>query len=66
VIGSAAGNGVAQVDVQRHRMNHIPARAVDATGHPVLAGYFYGTGNFGGSTLTSAGMADGFVTKLAP
>jgi len=39
---------------------------VDATGHPVLAGYFYGTGNFGGSTLTSAGMADGFVTKLAP
>jgi len=40
--------------------------AVDATGHPVLAGYFYGTGVFGGSTLTSAGMADGFVTKLAP
>jgi hypothetical protein len=39
---------------------------VDATGHPVLAGYFYGTGAFGGSTLTSAGMADGFVAKLAP
>jgi hypothetical protein len=31
-----------------------------------LAGYFFGTGVFGGSTLTSAGQADGFVTKLAP
>ena len=40
--------------------------AVDATGHAVLAGYFYGSGVFGGSPLTSAGQADGFVTKLAP
>ena len=40
--------------------------AVDATGHAFLAGYFFGTGVFGGTTLTSAGQSDGFVTKLAP
>ena len=37
-----------------------------AGGNPVVSGYFGGSGAFGGTTLTSGGMADGFVTRLAP
>ncbi len=40
--------------------------AVSPAGNPIVAGYFYGTANFGGASVTSAGMADAFVTKLAP
>jgi PKD repeat protein len=39
---------------------------VAPSGHPVVSGYFYDTATFGGATLTSAGMADAFVAKLAP
>jgi hypothetical protein len=35
-------------------------------GNPATAGYFYASGTFGGTNLTSAGMADAFVTVLAP
>jgi PKD repeat protein len=42
-------------------------RAISAVGgSPVVTGYFYGTGTFGGGTLASAGAADGFVVRLAP
>src|SRR6185369_16713994 len=34
--------------------------------NPVTIGYFYGAGVFAGTTLNSSGMADGFVTRLAP
>jgi hypothetical protein len=37
-----------------------------AGGSPVATGYFYATGYFDGATLTSAGGADAFVTKLNP
>jgi hypothetical protein len=37
-----------------------------AGGNPVTSGYFAGSGVFGGTTLTSSGMSDGFVTRLAP
>ncbi|MGH7893602.1 MAG: SBBP repeat-containing protein [Candidatus Binatia bacterium] len=36
------------------------------SGHPFTTGYFYGTGSFGGTTLTSAGVADAFLVRLAP
>jgi hypothetical protein len=43
------------------------SRGVDfAAGTPVVAGYFSGSGSFGGTTLTSAGLADGFVVRVAP
>ena len=42
-------------------------RAVGVAGsNPVTTGYFSGTGLFGTTTLISGGMADGFVTRLAP
>jgi PKD repeat protein len=34
--------------------------------NPVAVGYFYGAGSFAGTTLSSSGMADGFVARLAP
>ncbi|MGH7894986.1 MAG: PKD domain-containing protein, partial [Candidatus Binatia bacterium] len=40
--------------------------AVTAAGEPVTVGYFYGTGTFAGTPLTSAGMADAFVAKMSP
>jgi len=40
--------------------------AVAPTGEPVVVGYFSGTGTFGGAPLTSAGLADAFVGRLAP
>jgi hypothetical protein len=38
--------------------------AVDASGNAFITGQFYGTVNFGGSALTSAGLTDVFVAKL--
>ncbi len=38
--------------------------AVDAAGNVVIAGLFWGTVNFGGGTLTSAGDWDVYVAKL--
>jgi hypothetical protein len=39
----------------------------DVFGNVIVAGYFNGTINFGnGAALTTAGGADGFVTKLDP
>lgn len=40
--------------------------AMAPSGHPVLVGYFYGTSTFAGTSLTSAGMADAFIVKMAP
>ncbi len=40
--------------------------AVDPSGNVVLAGGFYGTIDFGGGALTSAGAEDLFVVKLDP
>jgi PKD repeat protein len=42
------------------------AVAVDGTGEPLACGYFNGTGSFGGQTLTSAGLTDAFVVRMAP
>jgi hypothetical protein len=33
-------------------------------GEPLIGGYFTGTANFGGSTLTSAGSYDAFLMRL--
>lgn len=35
-------------------------------GIPIVAGYFFGSGTYGGVSLTSAGASDAFVTSLAP
>ncbi|MBL7847866.1 MAG: VCBS repeat-containing protein [Cyclobacteriaceae bacterium] len=40
------------------------AIAVDGSGNVYVAGYFTGTGTFGGSSLSSAGGSDAFVCKL--
>lgn len=41
--------------------------AVDSTGHTVVAGYFSGTANFGGSNFTSSGGSlDMFLTRIKP
>ncbi len=40
--------------------------AVDRNGNVIIAGYFNGTVDFGGGTLTSAGLRDIFVAKFAP
>jgi hypothetical protein len=42
------------------------AVAVDASGNVYLAGGFVGTVDFGGTNLTSAGSADGFLLQLVP
>ncbi len=39
------------------------AVAVDGSGNIVVAGYFYGSANFGGGLLSSAGSSDIFVVK---
>ena len=41
------------------------AVAVDGNGNVVVAGYFWGTANFGGGSLTSFGSNDIFVAKYA-
>jgi hypothetical protein len=33
---------------------------------PVVTGYFYSSGNFNGTTLTSAGLADAFAVRMNP
>jgi len=40
--------------------------AIDALGNVVVTGYFTSTVNFGGGTLTSAGLEDLFLVKFAP
>jgi PKD repeat protein len=40
--------------------------AFTPSGSLVTAGYFYGSGSFGGFPLTSLGAADAFVASLAP
>ena len=40
--------------------------AVGASGYPSVVGYFNGSGDFNGTPLTSAGLADGFVACVAP
>jgi len=37
-----------------------------SAGYPVTTGYFYTSGAFNGTTLTSAGSADAFVARIAP
>jgi len=41
------------------------ALAVDATGNPVITGYFLGAVNFGGGALANAGSGDVFVAKYS-
>jgi hypothetical protein len=40
--------------------------APDASGNVIVAGRFYGTVDFGGGPLTSAGQTDVFVAKFSP
>jgi hypothetical protein len=40
--------------------------AVDGSNYPVITGYFMGTANFSGVTLTSAGSVDMHLVRLAP
>jgi TolB-like protein len=40
--------------------------AVDASGNVIIAGSFYGTLDFGGGALTSAGSTDIFIAKFTP
>jgi cysteine-rich repeat protein len=40
--------------------------AVDSAGNVLLTGYFYGTADFGGGPLSSAGAEDIFAVKLSP
>jgi hypothetical protein len=40
--------------------------AFTPSGSVVTAGYFYGSGSFGGVPLSSAGAADVFIASLAP
>ncbi len=43
------------------------ARAIGiSAGYPVATGYFFGVGGYNGSTLTSLGVADAFLVRLAP
>ena len=41
------------------------AIAVDSSGNAYIAGHFYGTINFGSTSLTSGGSYDGFISKLS-
>jgi hypothetical protein len=45
-------------------VQHARAIAVDAAGSVIATGDFYGTIDFGGGTLTSAGYDDIFIVKL--
>jgi len=40
--------------------------AIDRNDHIVIGGYFYGSIDFGGGTIFSAGASDVFITKLLP
>ncbi len=74
-LGSAGGNDifVAKYDASgahlwSHRFGSTSsdqgnAVAVDGSGNVVVAGYFFGTVNFGGGNLVSAGIYDIFVAK---
>jgi beta-propeller repeat-containing protein len=37
-----------------------------SSANPVLGGYFYGTATFEGTSMTSAGAADGVVVRTTP
>jgi hypothetical protein len=50
-------------DAQSQALNAV---AVDAAGNIVIAGELFGSADFGGGPLTSAGINDAFVTKLGP
>jgi hypothetical protein len=44
----------------------VPNKIVaQASGHLAVCGYFYNAGSFDGTTLTSAGLADGFLVRMA-
>jgi hypothetical protein len=45
---------------------NVAAVAADASGNVYIAGYYYGTTNFGGSDRTSAGGSDIILVKLDP
>ena len=40
--------------------------AIDGAGNTTVTGYFQGTVNLGGGTMTAAGDRDVFVVNLAP
>lgn len=44
----------------------VPNKVVcSASGHCAVVGFFYGTATFDGTNLTSAGVADGFLVRMA-
>jgi hypothetical protein len=43
----------------------VKAIAMDASGNIFIAGYYTGSGNFGGVTFTSAGSEDAFLAKYS-
>jgi hypothetical protein len=66
-IGGASGNVVWAKQYSGNQFGNANIQAVSAAGTvPVVAGYFYGTGTYEGTSYTSAGMADGMVMRLAP
>jgi hypothetical protein len=43
-----------------------PQMPAAGTGHVALTGYFQGTADFGGQSLTSAGSTDMYLLRLDP
>lgn len=64
-----AGGGLLSAVRMGDQFQNDQGRAVASGGpgnRPALAGYFNGSGGFLGTTLTSAGGADGFVARPVP
>jgi hypothetical protein len=45
--------------------DYVSHLLLDSSGNAYIAGYFHGTANFGGTTLTSAGGQDAYVAKVS-
>jgi hypothetical protein len=60
----AGGNHVWSQRYGDDNSQYAYSATVDASGNVVLTGYFWGTVDFGGSALTSAGGVEIFLTKF--